>query len=156
MTKTHGTPDQQATAAELGRVADCFGWLSEVNRLRLIDLLRDGELSVTELIDATELHQSNVSRHLQGLAEGGLLHRRKEGLTVYYSVADVRLFDLIAAARELVTAPIAQAPATPPRRAAKTRKRRPAGRPASVQVVAPVAAASIGPFDENAFRIEFD
>jgi ArsR family transcriptional regulator len=49
---------------------------------------------VTELVAATGLAQANVSRHLQTLTEEGILSRRKEGVTVVYSIADPGIFDL--------------------------------------------------------------
>lgn len=75
-------------------VAARFRVLGEPNRLRLISALEKGEMNVTELVEATELTQANVSRHLQTLTEAGLLGRRKEGLNVYYFIADESLFKL--------------------------------------------------------------
>jgi ArsR family transcriptional regulator len=75
-------------------VAARFRVLGEPNRLRLISALEQGEKNVTELVEETELTQANVSRHLQTLTEAGLLGRRKEGLNVYYFIADESLFKL--------------------------------------------------------------
>ncbi|MFM8469991.1 MAG: ArsR/SmtB family transcription factor [Limisphaerales bacterium] len=75
-------------------VAARFRVLGEPNRLRLISTLEAGEKNVTELVAETELTQANVSRHLQTLTEAGLLGRRKEGLNVYYFIADESLFKL--------------------------------------------------------------
>lgn len=75
-------------------VAARFRVLGEPNRLRLISALEQGEKNVSELVAATELTQANVSRHLQTLTEAGLLGRRKEGLNVYYFIADKSLFAL--------------------------------------------------------------
>lgn len=77
-------------------VAARFRVLGEPNRLRLISALEKekGEMNVTELVEATELTQANVSRHLQTLTEAGMLGRRKEGLNVYYFIADESLFKL--------------------------------------------------------------
>lgn len=54
----------------------------------------EGEKSVGELVEISGAHQANVSRHLQTLADAGLLKRRKDGLRVYYSIADSTVFDL--------------------------------------------------------------
>ncbi|MBI5799438.1 MAG: winged helix-turn-helix transcriptional regulator [Verrucomicrobia bacterium] len=75
-------------------VAARFRVLGEPNRLRLISALEKGEKNVTELVEETELTQANVSRHLQTLTEAGMLGRRKEGLNVYYFIADKSLFEL--------------------------------------------------------------
>ena len=84
----------QLTLEALELVAARFRVLGEPNRLRLIAALEKGEMNVTELVAATELTQANVSRHLQTLTEAGMLGRRKEGLNVYYFIADESLFKL--------------------------------------------------------------
>lgn len=78
----------------LALIAGRFKALSEPSRLKLIIALERGERTVTDLVAATGLAQANVSRHLQTLAEAGILARRKEGLTVIYAIADPAIFDL--------------------------------------------------------------
>lgn len=75
-------------------VARRFAVLSEPMRLRLLHALIDGEKSVGILAKAADGTQANVSRHLQTLAEAGLVARRKEGLQVFYSIADPSIFEL--------------------------------------------------------------
>lgn len=75
-------------------VARRFAVLSEPMRLRLIQALFDGERSVGELVTATGGTQGNISRHLQTLTQAHVLARRKEGLQVYYSIADPSIFRL--------------------------------------------------------------
>mgnify|MGYP003864410407 FL=1 len=75
-------------------VARRFAVLSEPMRLRLIQALFDGERSVGELVAATGGTQGNISRHLQTLTQAHVLARRKEGLQVYYSIADPSIFRL--------------------------------------------------------------
>ena len=75
-------------------VAERFKALAEPVRLRLLECLRTGERSVTELVQATGLGQANVSKHLQMLNTLGFVTRRKEGLHVYYALADERVFTL--------------------------------------------------------------
>jgi ArsR family transcriptional regulator len=53
-----------------------------------------GELPVGELAERTGLEQANLSRHLQFLHQAGIVERRKEGLRVFYHVADPSIFDL--------------------------------------------------------------
>lgn len=69
-------------------VAHRFAVLSEPMRLRLIQALFDGEKSVNALVEITGGTQANISRHLQTLAGAHILSRRKEGLQVFYAVAD--------------------------------------------------------------------
>lgn len=75
-------------------IAARFRVLGEPNRLKLIIALEDGEKNVTELVEASGLTQANVSRHLQTLTGAGILGRRKDGLSVIYSIADPTIFDL--------------------------------------------------------------
>lgn len=75
-------------------VARRFAVLAEPMRLRLLQALIEGEKSVGVLAEATGGTQANVSRHLQTLAEAGLVGRRKEGLLVFYAIADPSIFEL--------------------------------------------------------------
>lgn len=82
------------TEGALELVARRFAVLSEPMRLRLIQALFDGEKNVTTLAEAAGGTQANISRHLQTLTEAHLLQRRKEGLQVFYSIADPSIFQL--------------------------------------------------------------
>jgi len=76
------------------QVAEYFSVLSEPMRLRILNLLRDSEQCVQDLVDATETSQANVSKHLKVMLQAGILHRRSEGTSAYYSVSDDLIFDL--------------------------------------------------------------
>lgn len=75
-------------------IGERFKALSEPARLRILNALRDGERTVSELMEVTELGQANTSKHLQLLYSLGFVDRRKEGLFVYYSLADTDVFQL--------------------------------------------------------------
>jgi ArsR family transcriptional regulator len=75
-------------------VARRFAVLAEPMRLRLLQTLYDGEKNVHTLVDLTGGTQANVSRHLQTLSDAHLLRRRKEGLQVFYAIADPSIFRL--------------------------------------------------------------
>jgi DNA-binding transcriptional ArsR family regulator len=75
-------------------IAGRFKALGEPVRLQILNVLRDGEMTVSELVEATELGQANVSKHLQLLHGLGFVTRRKEGLFVYYGLADRDVFRL--------------------------------------------------------------
>lgn len=84
-------------------VARRFAVLAEPMRLRLIQALFDGEKNVGELTAATGGTQANISRHLQTLTAAHVLTRRKEGLQVFYRIADpsiARLCDLVCGSLE--------------------------------------------------------
>lgn len=78
----------------LQMVAARFRALGDATRLKLVQSLFDGEKSVLELAGLTQMSQANVSKHLSILSEQGILARRKEGLFVYYSIADQTIYDL--------------------------------------------------------------
>lgn len=70
------------------RVAEYFSVLSEPSRLRIMYAVCSGEKSVSEVVDLCGSSQANVSRHLNALHKAEILLRRKEGTTVFYSIAD--------------------------------------------------------------------
>jgi DNA-binding transcriptional ArsR family regulator len=78
----------------LAMVAERFKALAEPARLQLLKALQAGEMSVNELVEATGFGQANVSKHLQLLHSLGFVTRRKEGLFVYYALADRTVFKL--------------------------------------------------------------
>lgn len=95
MSSVKSPPLHQPPSPELlNLVAQRFAVLAEPHRLRLLHTLLQGESSVTALVEATGLTQTNVSRHLQTLARGGFVERRKMGTQVLYRVADPSVFEL--------------------------------------------------------------
>lgn len=86
------------TPAGIEAIAERFKALAEPARLTILNALRGHELTVSELVDETGLGQANVSKHLQLLHTTNFVRRRKEGLHVYYALADrnvMRLCDLM-------------------------------------------------------------
>lgn len=75
-------------------VAERFRALGEPARLRILNALRSGEAAVGELVETTGLTQANLSKHLQMLHALGFVNRRKQGLFVYYALADHDIFRL--------------------------------------------------------------
>jgi DNA-binding transcriptional ArsR family regulator len=76
------------------QIADCFKALAEPARLRILDALRHGELTVGELGGKTGLNQANLSKHLQLLHTLAFVARRKDGLFVRYSLRSDDVFAL--------------------------------------------------------------
>ena len=66
---------------------DMFKALSDETRLRIIILLSEKELCVCQIEAALGLPQAKVSRHLTVLRHAGLVHARRNGLWMYYSIA---------------------------------------------------------------------
>ena len=89
MSLPHPVPDE---LVEL--IARRFRAIGEPMRIKLLDRLRDGEATVSELAEATETSQQNISKHLALLAEVGIVGRRKDGNHVYHRIADEGVFKL--------------------------------------------------------------
>lgn len=79
---------KEMSALALELIASRFRALSEPMRLRLLNLLMQGERTVGQLVEASGSGQANVSKHLAVLREAGMIASRKEGLTTVCSIAD--------------------------------------------------------------------
>jgi DNA-binding transcriptional ArsR family regulator len=88
----------------LEQVAGYFRALSEPTRLRIINLLREGERSVGDIAGLFGFTPANISRHLAFLMAQGLVERESRGTWVYYRIADESVYDLC----ELVCGSIAR------------------------------------------------
>jgi ArsR family transcriptional regulator, arsenate/arsenite/antimonite-responsive transcriptional repressor len=75
------------TSGSLEQAVELFKAFADPVRLRLLNLLADGEVCVCHLHEALDLPQSTVSRHLAYLRKRGLVIGRKDGLWVHYRVA---------------------------------------------------------------------
>ena len=76
-------------------VAQCFKALSDPTRLRILNLLLQGEHSVNEIAETLSLLQSTVSHQLRFLKNVRLVKFRREGTTMYYSTDDEHVIDLL-------------------------------------------------------------
>ena len=75
-------------------IAERLRVIGDPNRIRILDQLREGEISVTELTNRLDTSQQNVSKHLGVLHGAGIVSRRKEGTSSLYMVADQGVYDL--------------------------------------------------------------
>jgi DNA-binding transcriptional ArsR family regulator len=76
-------------------LAELFGALSDSTRLRIISVLLEGEMSVSEIVAKLKMTESAVSHQLRGLRQLRIVRNRKEGRQVYYALDDdhvVKLF----------------------------------------------------------------
>lgn len=85
-------------------MAKYFRALSDPTRLRILELVAEGEQSVGELVAATGQPQPNVSNHLACLRWCGFVASRRAHRRVYYSVADRRVTEVLELARGLLQA----------------------------------------------------
>jgi ArsR family transcriptional regulator len=77
-------------------VANRFRALGEPMRIRILDRLRDGEMTVGELADALGTTQQNVSKHVAILQRAGIVGRRRDGVRTPYAITDETVLDLCA------------------------------------------------------------
>ena len=90
-------------AVDLDVKSRLFRGLADRSRLSVLEALRSGDRSVTDLIAATGLSQSNVSNHLSCLLDCGLVIREQRGRFAIYSVADPRVGALLSLVDELLS-----------------------------------------------------
>jgi DNA-binding transcriptional ArsR family regulator len=76
------------------QVAERLGLLADATRLRILNVLRDGELRVVEIVRAVGASQPNVSRHLALLLRAGMVTRRPNGRQAYYRIVDPFVDDI--------------------------------------------------------------
>ena len=88
--------------------ANLFRVLGHPARVRIFELLREGERSVGALQIELGLDSGGTSQHLAALRRIGLVESRREGTSVYYRVDDDRVFDLLAVGRAIITRQLAE------------------------------------------------
>jgi DNA-binding transcriptional ArsR family regulator len=84
-----------------GFKAELFKALGHPVRIRILELLRASERTVSELQAQLEIEASSVSQQLAVLRSRQLVVGRKEGTSVYYRVTDPQVFDLLDIARAM-------------------------------------------------------
>ncbi len=76
--------------------------LSNPKRLEIIDRLRQGEMSVTELAEALAISQANLSQHLAIMRQKGIVTTRREGLSIYYRLSNPKIIQACELMREVL------------------------------------------------------
>lgn len=82
--------------------ADICKTLADYKRLMILRELRDGEKSVSQLVSALGLPQSNVSQHLAVLRERGIVTTRRQATTIYYRLANPKIGQACDLVREVL------------------------------------------------------
>lgn len=85
---------QQLPPEALEHVAHYFRTLSEATRLRILNVLGHGEMSVGDIAEKVDSSVANVSRHLAQMAQHGLVARESRGNSAYYRIADPAVHQL--------------------------------------------------------------
>jgi len=101
-------------------VARRFQVLGEPCRLRILEALQGGAMTVNQIVEALNGNQPNISKHLQILFDAGLVGRERSGNSVFYRITDPMVFKLC----ELVCRSTARQAAQVQRYAALTARRK--------------------------------
>ena len=91
-----------STTSSIDLQAKLFRGFADPSRLGILDALRNGPLTVSEIVEATSLSQPNVSNHLGCLRDCGLVTAEQQGRFVTYHLSDDRVGELIALAESLL------------------------------------------------------
>ena len=78
--------------------ADICKTIANPNRQAILDMMRSGEITVTELVNKTGISQANLSQHLAILRSKGVVNTRRDGNNIYYSISNMKIiqaYDLI-------------------------------------------------------------
>lgn len=103
MARAKQKPDPAAAfAAQSAEAAAFLRLMANEHRLMILCRLAGGaEMSAGALVEASGLSQSALSQHLARLREDGLVEARRDGVVLYYSLADDRVRALIDVMKEI-------------------------------------------------------
>jgi len=80
-----------------------FKGFADTTRLIVFESLKDGEMTVTQLVERTGYGQSTISNHLACLKDCGLVKVRQEGRNNYYSLRDARVVEILNLAEDILS-----------------------------------------------------
>lgn len=95
-------PSHTVEPAHVGVAAKFFRGLGDPTRLRIVQLLLEGDKNVGELVNLTGVPQGRVSTHLACLRWCGYVCAERAGRNVYYRVADPRVRELVVLAQQII------------------------------------------------------
>ena len=75
--------------------AEVLKALAQPTRLKILELLRNGERCICEIVPAINGEQSNISRHISLMQKSHLVTTRKDGVKVMVKVKDPKIFDIL-------------------------------------------------------------
>jgi DNA-binding transcriptional ArsR family regulator len=106
----------EARSVETGRQdalrrfkAEVFQVLAHPTRIHIVECLRDGELSVSAILERVAVEPANLSQHLSVLRSKGLVATRKEGNQVFYALRDPLLIEVLDTMRRYFQAHLEEA-----------------------------------------------
>ena len=75
-------------------VAELFRTFSDTSRVRILSAIIEKEVNITTLAEIVGVTESAVSHHMRGLRQMRIVHARRDGKEVFYSVDDVHIIEL--------------------------------------------------------------
>ncbi|MFQ3573092.1 MAG: metalloregulator ArsR/SmtB family transcription factor [Thermodesulfovibrionales bacterium] len=88
--------------------ADLCKVFASAIRIEIIQLLKDGERTVSDLVELLNTPKANVSQHLAIMRNKGILKNRREGVNIYYSIAHEKIIQACGLMREVLNDVIAE------------------------------------------------
>lgn len=95
-------PEVGATAGSTQAAARFFRGLGDPTRVRILNILMDGERTVSELVKILGAPQGRVSSHLSCLRWCGFVEADRRGRNVFYTIVDPRVHDLLALGNSMI------------------------------------------------------
>jgi len=102
--------ERKVLIAQARRATDMLKAMSHESRLLILCLLADGERSVSEIEEAMSMPQAAVSQQLARLRLDGLVNSRRDGRSIYYSLASSEAARLVAALHDVLKEPSRRTP----------------------------------------------
>ncbi len=85
---------------EISDLADLFKVFGDSTRLKILFALQEQEVCVSDLAQSLNMTQSAISHQLKALKQTKLIKSRRDGKSIYYSLADEHVYSIIATGRE--------------------------------------------------------
>ena len=76
--------------------------LASPKRIEILNALKDGEKTVSELVEILGVPKANVSQHLAVMRHKGILKSRREGINMYYSVSNLKVIEACILMKEVL------------------------------------------------------
>ncbi len=103
MIRIHEVPQQSEADLKVFELqAEICQTLANPKRLQIINLLKNGELSVGEMVRAMGVPKANASQHLSIMRQKGLILSRREGTAIFYRLASTRITEARSIMREVL------------------------------------------------------
>lgn len=72
-------------------------------RIEILTVLKDGEKTVAELVEALDMPKTNISQHLSVMKMKGILRSRRDGVSIHYSIAHLKIIEVCSLMKEVLS-----------------------------------------------------